>query len=841
MRSLSKRAIVYGLVILLGLLSTLPSFLPDSTLNQLPQWYQTTSFKLGLDLRGGSHLLLEVDSEALLKAQHQQLAELITDNLREARLFVRAINSDQQQVEIYPRDLADLSAMKRLIRPLIENPEGGLPLYRVEARLDHLTLLPTEEYINKSVNEAVEKSLQIVRKRLDESGLVEPGITRHGKQGIQVQLPGVDDPKAIRDLLGTTASMTFHWVVDELSTSSANILQLTDPSGQQHYRIESRIAMEGEHIRDARMAFSQETGQPVVSFTLDKTGARQFADMTTNNIDRQLAIVLDDQVITAPSIRSVIGGGRGEISGQFTLREASQLALLLRSGALPAPLLVIEERTVGPDLGSDAIQMGLFTGITGAVLVLFFMVAIYGVWGLIACIGLLVNLLLIFAVFSLLGATLTLPGIAGIILSIGMAVDANILINERIREEIRRGKKAWHAIDSGFRRAYSTILDSNITSLIAVSLLFMFGSGPVRGFAVAIAIGLLTSLFTSISLTRLLMEWRARKHSGLHLSISGIKALDRLSRRTINFMRSRKIGLAASALLSIASIGLFISPGLNYGIDFSGGIVVESQIPGTDVDQVRLALNVAGLDETQLQEFGDAGHYLLRLPMKDAQQIASGDQLQQLKQALTALSDAAEFPRVEMVGPKVSGDFSDATILAIVFAGLGMLAYLWVRFEFHFALAATTTIALDLTKTIGFFALTGIEFNLTAVAALLALIGYSVNDKVVVFDRIRENLRATPDKPLMQLLNESISATLTRTVFTSVTTLLALLPMAIAGGHAVASFAIPMIFGIIIGTSSSVLIASPLVLLLGQRRMQRGLAQLRPSREEMQKKLDAIL
>tara|TARA_E500000305_G_scaffold63936_2_gene50946 strand:- start:340 stop:1335 length:996 start_codon:yes stop_codon:yes gene_type:complete len=325
------------------------------------------------------------------------------------------------------------------------------------------------------------------------------------------------------------------------------------------------------------------------------------------------------------------------------------------------------------------------------------------------------------------------------------------------------------------------------------------------------------------------------------LSISGIKSLDRLSNSKIDFMRGRFVGITVSAILSLAAIGLFFQPGLKYGIDFSGGTVMEVQAPDTNVEQLRKALQDKGFTQAAIQEFGDNDYYLVRLPMEGAEQVASGKVVETIKTTVTEISADASFPRVEMVGPKVSGDFRDATILAIVFAGFGMLAYLWIRFEYHFALAATLTIALDLTKTIGFFVLAGVEFNLTAVAALLALIGYSVNDKVVVFDRVRENLRLTPDKPMLELLNESITSTLTRTVFTSVTTFLALIPMAVAGGSAVASFALPMLFGIVIGTSSSVFIAAPIVFWMGQQRLRKGLPQLRLSAEEMQKKLDAIM
>lgn len=531
MKSLRSRAMVYGLVIVLGLLSAMPNLLPANLADKFPDWYLENTLSLGLDLQGGSHLLLEVDATELL-----------------------ANNPGQ------PEDLL--------------------------------------------LKDAVERSLEVVRRRLDETGLVEPSITRQGKNHILVQMPGVADPAHIRELLGTTAQMTFHWVAKPDESRRSAVLRLTDATGEQEYVLEKRVAMQGEHISDAQMSFNQDTTEPVVNFKLDSEGTRLFGDMTRQNIGRPLAIVLDNHVITAPVIRSVIAGGSGEISGSFTTAEASNLALLLRAGALPAPLHVIEERTVGPDLGSDAIAMGVSTGLLGAALVIAFMLGIYGRWGLIACAGLAVNIGLVLGLLSILGATLTLPGIAGIILTIGMAVDANILINERIREESRKGKVAWMALREGFGRAYSTILDSNVTTLIAVSLLFMFGSGPVKGFAVTIGIGLLTSLFTAVAFNRLVMEWWIKGREREPLTIAGFAWLDRLSEKGVNFMKGRVIGLVLSGVLSIASIALFIQPGLDYGVDFTGGTLVEVRAPSVSVDELRTTLQSQQLGAASIQEFG---------------------------------------------------------------------------------------------------------------------------------------------------------------------------------------------------------------------------------------------
>ncbi len=840
MRSLFARALVYSLFILLGLLSALPNVLPDSVLQKLPSWYTANTITLGLDLRGGSHLLLEVDTQSLIQEKNQDLADQIVAKLREARLFHNRPEVTTERVAVTITNSADMGRLRELVRPLLESTSKNGRGYRLDEQGPTLTISPTKEFVQTLQQDAVERSLEVVRRRLNETGLVDPTITRQGSDGVLVQLPGVDDPGYIRQLLGTTAKMTFHLVADGTSRSQTRIITLPGETSTERYQLEARVALEGRHISDAQLGFHQNTREPVVNFKLDTEGARRFADITTNNIGRPFAIVLDGKVITAPVIRSAITGGSGEISGNFTSASANDLALLLRAGALPAPLKVVEERTVGPDLGSDSIAMGISTGILGAVLVFVFMVGIYGRWGLIACTGLAINIGLVFGILSLFGATLTLPGIAGFILSIGMAVDANILINERIREETGSGQSAYGALDAGFKRAYSTILDSNVTSLIAISLLFLFGSGPVRGFAVTMAVGLLISMFTAISVTRVLMEWRVRKLHNQPLQISGIKLLDRISNRPINFMRGRFAGPLVSIILSLASVVLFFKPGMEYGIDFSGGSVVEVRAPATSVEQLRDGLRQQGLSNAAIQEFGEAGGYLIRLPAQTAEQVASGAQVEALKTAVKNMSAEAEFPRVETVGPKVSGTFGDATILAILLAGAGMLVYLWIRFESHFAVGATITLALDLTKTIGFFVLAGVEFNLTAVAALLALIGYSVNDKVVVFDRMREYLRATPDKPLVELLNESITSTLTRTVFTSVTTFLAILPMAIAGGDAVASFALPMLFGIVVGTSSSIFIAAPIVLLLGERRLRKGLAQLRPDAEQLRRELEEM-
>jgi SecD/SecF fusion protein len=535
------------------------------------------------------------------------------------------------------------------------------------------------------------------------------------------------------------------------------------------------------------------------------------------------AIVLDGKVLSAPVIREPITGGSGQISGNFSVQEATQLSALLRAGALPVPLKVIEERTVGADLGSDAIRMGAITGLAGFGLVCAFMILLYGPWGLVANLAMMLNVIFTFAALTLLGSTLTLPGIAGIVLSIGLAVDANVLINERIREETRAGLRAGPALDAGFKRAYATIVDSNVTALIATVLLFWFGSGPVRGFAVTMGLGIAISMFTAVSVVKVVMQlWVAWTHPKQFL-IQPLFRFGLFSHETnIRFMRARYAGFAFSALLSLASVVLFVTPGLNYGIDFKGGVLIElrTQQPA-DLARLRGTLGDLKLGDVALQEFGDAHTVLVRLERQTGDEAVQLKAVERVKSAISEVAPGATFSRVEVVGPKVSGELTRTGIWAVVLASLAMMIYIWIRFQWHFAIGAIATLVLDVTKTIGFFALLGLDFSLTAIAAVLTLIGYSVNDKVVVYDRMRENLRRYKNMPLRELIDNSINQTLARGLYTSATAFLAMLPMALWGGSAVASFAVPMLFGIVIAASSSVFIAAPILLFLGEHRLRR--------------------
>ena len=699
-------------------------------------------------------------------------------------------------------------------RPAVETFEQG----------EVITLRPTAADIAARNERAANQSLEIVRRRIDEAGIAEPTVMRQGANRILVQLPGLQDPARIKSLLGSTARLTFHMVMDgQATTYSPGTLALPVEGTQERLRIRQGVMLEGERLVEASASFDQRNGQPIVQFRLDSEGGRRFADITRRNVGKPFAIVLDGKILSAPVIQEPITGGSGQISGSFTVQAARDLAVLLRAGALPVPMKVIEERTVGADLGSDAIEQGVITGLIGFALVFAFMVILYGPWGLIANLALAINVTLTFAALSVLGATLTLPGIAGIVLGVGLAVDANILINERIREELDKGLGPRAALSAGFKRAYSTIVDSNLTTLIATTMLFAMGAGPVRGFAVTMGLGIVISMFTAVSIVRMVMElWIGSKQKPRPLRIRPLFGLELIPRHTsFRFMRARFLGIAVSAVLSITAVALMIKPGLNYGIDFVGGTLVEvrTEQPAR-LDALREGLSNLDLGEIALQEAGSEKQVLLRIERQPGDDKAQVDATDRIRTALVEIAPDTSIERVEVVGPKVSGELMEAGILAVVLAAVSMLIYIWIRFEWQFAVGAIVTLVLDVTKAAGLFAITGMDFNLTAIAALLTLIGYSVNDKVVVYDRMRENLRLYKKMPLRELIDLSINSTLARSLYTSATALLSVLPMALAGGTAVDNFAIAMVFGIVVGASSSVFIAAPILLFLGDGRLR---------------------
>jgi preprotein translocase subunit SecD len=483
-----------------------------------PQWAQRR-LVLGLDLQGGSYLLLEVDSNYVKRQKLDQLRGDAQKVLREAKIQYTglAVRNDAVEVRISKdTDLPTaLSKFRELSQPLggLLGSSGQRSLEVADAGGGLIRLTVPQAAITDLLRRTIEQSIQIVERRVNELGTVEPVIQRQGTDRILVQVPGLQDPTRLKELLGKTAKMEFRMVDTTVSPDQAqqgrlppdSELLMSASSPKIPYVVKKQVLVSGGELTDAQPGFDQRTNEPIVSFRFNTTGARKFAQATVENVGQPFAIVLDNEVISAPVIREPITGGQGQISGSFTVQSANDLAVLLRAGALPAPLTVVEERTVGPGLGQDSIEKGELAAYVGSILVIVFMLVTYRLFGVFANIAVAINVAMIFGLLSLLNATLTLPGIAGIVLTVGIAVDSNVLIYERIREELRGGRTAITAIDAGFKRALSTILDSNITTFIAAAVLFYIGTGPVRGFAVTLGIGIITTVFTAFTLTRLIV------------------------------------------------------------------------------------------------------------------------------------------------------------------------------------------------------------------------------------------------------------------------------------------------------------------------------------------------
>ncbi|MFY8106520.1 MAG: protein translocase subunit SecD [Elstera sp.] len=496
------------IVTILSLLIAAPNLVSEATLQTLPSYIPARQVSLGLDLQGGSHLLLQVDLATVERDRMANMVDTIRGDLRRENINFSGIAQDGAQITLKLNDGVDRDAARRAI-------ETAEPDLNVAIAADGVvTLTLKQAAIIAKRNAALQQSIEIIRRRVDETGTKEPRIQQQGTDRILVQLPGVREPDRIKALIGTTAKLTFRMVntdASPLARPPVGSEVLPSERGEQAaaYVVNKRVMVSGENLVDAQPSFQD--GQPVVSFRFDSVGSRRFGDATTENVGKPFAIVLDNKVISAPVIREPITGGRGIISGNFTTQSASDLSVLLRAGALPAPLKIIEERTVGPDLGADAIRAGLYSVLGGLVMIMIYMIVSYGTFGAFAVIALILNLIMTIAALSLLQATLTLPGIAGMLIAVGLAVDANILINERIREETKLGRSAIASIDSGFKRAFATIVDANLTTMIKMVLLYALGSGPIKGFAVTTSLGILTSMFTATVMVRYMIGlWYAR-------------------------------------------------------------------------------------------------------------------------------------------------------------------------------------------------------------------------------------------------------------------------------------------------------------------------------------------
>jgi SecD/SecF fusion protein len=696
------------------------------------------------------------------------------------------------------------------------DPDGDGPLHgKLKLGLDlqggmHLVLrVDTDKIPLDQREDATERALEVIRNRIDRFGVEEPSIQRQGKDQIVIQLPGITDRENALNLIGQTALLEFKLVADNQSLLSQENPQI--PDGMRIYQqkegpdilLEDATLVEGKSLVDAFFQHTGDFGEPGVSIRFNAEGGKNFATVTSRFTGRQLAIILDDVVLSAPVIREAILSGEAQITGSFSREEASLLAISLKAGALPAPIQIEEERSIGPTLGKDSIRQGIQATLYAGLAVVAFMAVYYLMAGLIADLALCLNILIIGACLAYAKATLTLPGIAGVILTIGMAVDMNVLIMERIREELRIGKKVQAAIASGYRRASTAIIDSNLTTLITALILIFLASGPVRGFALTLAIGIGASFFTGLFVTRVVFDifLSARKFESLPM-LSFIKKTP-----SIPFMKLRTLMFSLSAIIILGALYVSVTKVPEHlGVDFDGGVLQEYRFDNpVSVSEVREALYEGGYGKAVIQNYGNPHDIVIRSPEGSNEDIRRMIETQ-------FVSNPHELRRIESVGPVIGRELRRKSLLAALFSLLSILVYLAFRFEFRYSIAAVLALIHDALVCLGAMVLTGRELSIPVLAALLTVVGYSVNDTIVNFDRIRENTKKGGKDPYDAIVNRSINETLSRTLLTSFTTLMVVVSLYFFGGTVINDFAFIMIVGVLSGTYSSLYVACPVVI-----------------------------
>ena len=693
--------------------------------------------------------------------------------------------------------------------PLEKNINLGLDLkggMYVLLRADTSTI--SAEKIPDAIRAAVEK----IRTRIDAYGVKETSIQVQGNNSILVQVPGVINREII-DRLKEVGKLEFKLV----ESDSEKISQAKDGQVPQGYEfktyedtqllVHKDPVMIGADLSESYLGFNSYGGsEPILNFTPE--GSRKFAKITEDNVGEALAIILDETVKSAPRIDEPILSGEARIRGDFSLDDARLIVTVLNSGALPIPLVVEEERSVGPLLGSDSINRGIKSIILGAALVVGFVLLYYLLGGAITVICLILDLLFILAGLQLFKGTLTLPGIAGMILTLGMAVDANVLIFERIREELKLHKPLSIAIKNGFNRAKRTIIDANITTLIAALFLFIYGTGPIKGFATTLSLGIIASIFTSVFVGRTIFSFF------LDLRLKSLPMLSLISAPKVNFIKLKGVCIVISLIAVAISLFNFYSRGDDvYGIDFKGGQMLEYQInPPADSEVLRSVLKKEGFSEVAIQEFKDIPG---GISIKSTSDLASG-----IDQALKKNFQEVTELKATTVGPAVGKILMKKAYLAIALSLLGILIYVGFRFKhFDFAFAAVIALFHDVLISLGALCFAGYEVNLLTVTALLTIAGYSINDTIVIYDRIRETSPRLRKASLSEIINLAINSTLSRTIITSLTTLMVVASIFLLGGEILKGFSFTLLVGIVVGTYSSIYIAAPLVLLFRKSRV----------------------
>ena len=896
---------------------------------------QAKAINLGLDLKGGMNVMLQVQLHDLVKAlAGGNTAPEFTNALALAK--ERSVDSRNDFITLFAEAWEETS--------------NGMPLAQIFGTYEMRDQIGPEstdaeviEVIRAESESAISNSFNVLRNRIDRFGVTQPNIQKLGNSGrILVELPGVKEPERVRKLLQGTASLEF-WptytneeiegylaeanaflaqmqaaeetvaevaeetesediLAEELkqaendAAAEAEILKqnplfaLLQPSGARghacigyaHYadtaQINKLLAMpqvkqffplefkpmwtvkasamdpnenifelvaikaptrdgkaplDGGAVTDARVQYGNNGGSPEVSMTMNAEGANVWARLTKDNIGRQIAIVLDGMVYSYPNVQSEISGGSSQITGQFTLEEAEDLANVLKSGKLPAPATIIQEQVVGPSLGAESINAGLISFVIAFILVLLYMLFFYRGAGLVADIALLCNVVLLFGTLVSFGAVLTLPGIAGLVLTLGMAVDANVIIYERIKEELRAGKGLSKAVADGYKNAYSAIVDGQITTLLTGIVLFVFGSGPVQGFATTLIIGIITSVLTSIFITRIIFDDRIVK--GKNITFDSKLTRNFLQNTHVDFIGKKKIAYIVSGALILISIVSIFTKGFTYGVDFTGGrtYVVRFDQPVTAED-VRAAALAEFDGAVEVKQFGGESQmkittqYLVENESTEADAEVESKLYNSLKgffaddltfeEFTSTLDNPNGIISSDKVGPTIANDITRDAFIAVILALLVIFGYIAVRFRgWTWGLGGVTGLAHTALIVIGFFSLfSGIlpfslDIDQTFIAAILTIIGYAINDTVVIFDRIREYKELHPKADFRQNVNEALNSTLSRTMNTSLTTLVTMLAIAIFGGEVIRGLAVALILGIVIGTYASIFIATPIM------------------------------
>lgn len=894
---------------------------------------KSKAINLGLDLKGGMNVMLQVQLKDLVKALGGNNA---------APEFAQALNLAQERSVNSRQDYITLFA------EAWQETSNGMPLAQIFGTFELRDKIGPEstdeqviEVIRAEAESAVSNSFNVLRNRIDRFGVTQPNIQKLGNSGrILVELPGVKEPERVRKLLQGTASLEFWATYDNaeieayLAEANATLAQLLgddvaveetkaegedllaeelqqteadaeamaaykkqnplfavlQPSGARgnacigyaHYADTAKInkyfampqikglfppefkpmwavkaspyipggntfelvaikatsrdgkaPLDGGVVTDARVQYGNTGGNPEVSMSMNGEGASVWARMTGDNIGKQIAIVLDGMVYSYPMVNSKIEGGSSQITGNFTLEEAEDLANVLKSGKLPAPATIIQEQVVGPSLGAESINAGLISFVIAFVLVLLYMVLFYQGAGLVADVALLCNVVLLFGTLVSFGAVLTLPGIAGLVLTLGMAVDANVIIYERVKEELRAGKGLSKAISDGYSNAYSAIIDGQITTLLTGFVLFVFGSGPVQGFATTLIIGIITSVLTSIFITRIIFDDRVSK--GKNVTFDNKFTRNFLQNTHVDFLGKKKIAYIVSGTLIVISLVSIFTKGFTYGVDFTGGrtYVVRFDQP-VSAEEVRAAAIAEFDGAVEVKQFGGESQmkittqYLVENESTDADAEVETKLYNALNGFFTNEISFAEFTSTldnpngiissDKVGPTIANDITRDAIIAVIIALIVIFAYIAVRFRgWTWGLGGVTGLAHTALIVIGFFSLfSGIlpfslDIDQTFIAAILTIIGYAINDTVVIFDRIREYKELHPKADFKLNVNEALNSTLSRTMNTSLTTLITMIAIAIFGGEVIRGLAVALILGIVVGTYASIFIATPIM------------------------------